>query len=90
MPHSRQIGITGRSVSPRLYVGLGLSGKFNHTVGFRGAGLVVAINSDPAAPIFDACDLGLVGDWREIVPLAQRALDARRMAGMAAVVIPDN
>jgi len=90
MPHSRQIGITGRSVSPRLYVGLGLSGKFNHTVGFRGAGLVVAINSDPAAPIFDACDLGLVGDWRKIVPLAQRALDARRMAGMAAVVIPDN
>jgi len=78
MPHSRQIGITGRSVSlgsirPRCR-------KFNHTVGFRGAALSWR-STVTGAPIFERVRPRLVGDWREIVPLAQRALDARRMAG---------
>ena len=68
MPRSRQVGITGRSISPSLYVSIGASGKFNHTVGFRNARTVLAINSDPDAPVFDAADIGIVGDWSEIVP----------------------
>jgi electron transfer flavoprotein alpha subunit len=74
LPHSRQVGITGRSIGPALYVAVGISGKFNHMVGVRAAGLVLAINSDPAAPVFKVADLGIVGDWREAVPLLAGAL----------------
>jgi electron transfer flavoprotein alpha subunit len=68
LPRSRQIGLTGISVRPRLYVAVGLSGKFNHMVGVRGARFVLAVNSDPDAPVFDHADVGVVGDWREVVP----------------------
>ena len=54
LPRARQIGITGRTIAPRLFVSIGASGKFNHTVGVRAAGTVLAINPDPDAPIFDA------------------------------------
>lgn len=74
MPRARQVGITGRSVSPRLYVALGLSGKFNHVVGFRSAGTVLAVNQDPEAPVFSHADLGIVGDWHQVVPLLAAAL----------------
>ena len=74
MPRSRQVGITGHSIRPDLYVALAVSGKFNHMVGVRAAGTVLAINSDPAAPVFDTCDVGIVGDWTEIVPLLTRAV----------------
>ena len=69
LPRSRQIGITGRTIAPRLYVSIGASGKFNHTVGVRAAGTVLAINPDPDAPIWDAADVGIVADWRAAVPL---------------------
>jgi electron transfer flavoprotein alpha subunit len=69
LPRSRQVGITGRSIAPRLFVSIGASGKFNHTIGVRAARTVLAINSDPNAPIFDAADAGIVGDWREVLPL---------------------
>jgi electron transfer flavoprotein alpha subunit len=69
LPRSRQVGITGRSIAPRLYVSIGASGKFNHTVGLRAARTVLAINNDAAAPIFDAADAGIVADWREALPL---------------------
>ncbi len=78
LPRSRQVGITGLSISPRLYVALGVAGKFNHTVGTRGAGTVLAVNDDPQAPIFDAADIGLVAPWREVVPLLARELGAGR------------
>jgi electron transfer flavoprotein alpha subunit len=74
MPRGRQIGITGHSVAPALYVAIGLSGKFNHMVGTRGAGVVVAINSDPEALVFGCSDIGIVADWREVVPLLVDAL----------------
>jgi electron transfer flavoprotein alpha subunit len=67
MPRARQVGITGHSVAPRLYLALGMSGKFNHVVGVRSAGTIVAINPDPDAPIFDSCDIGFVGDWAELL-----------------------
>ena len=77
-PRSRQVGITGRSIAPRLYVALGLSGKFNHMVGVRAAGTILAVNADPGAPVFEHCDVGIVGDWHEVVPLLQGALRNRR------------
>ena len=79
-PRSRQVGLTGRSIAPRLYVALGLSGKFNHMVGVRAAGTILAVNEDPEAPVFAHCDVGIVGDWHEVVPLLQDALrgQARR------------
>jgi len=69
MARGRQVGITGRSIAPRLYVAVGLSGKFNHMAGTRAAHQVLAINSDPAAPVFHHADVGIVADWREVVPL---------------------
>ena len=73
-PRSRQVGITGRSIAPRLYVALGLSGKFNHMVGVRSAGTILAINHDPDAPVFTHCDVGIVGDWHVVVPALASAL----------------
>jgi electron transfer flavoprotein alpha subunit len=78
LPRSRQIGITGRSIAPRLFVSIGASGKFNHTVGLRAAGTVLAINADASAPIFDAADAGIVGNWRAVVPLLVEQLRAAR------------
>ena len=78
MPRARQVGITGHSISPRLYIAIGLSGKFNHTAGVRAAGSIVAVNPDPEAPIFDWCDVGFVADWRdvfdELIPRLEAAL----------------
>ena len=77
MPRARQIGLTGHAIAPDLYVVVGVSGKFNHMVGVRGARTIVAINNDPSAPVFNHCDVGIVGDWHEIVPLLARALSQR-------------
>jgi electron transfer flavoprotein alpha subunit len=74
LPRARQVGITGRSIKPQLYVSIGASGKFNHVIGFRSAGTVLAVNPDPGALIFDVADIGIVGDWREAVPLLTTAL----------------
>ena len=74
MPRARQVGITGRSIGPRLYVAIGLSGKFNHMVGVRGAGQVLAINADPDALVFDSADVGITGDWHEVVPILSAEL----------------
>jgi electron transfer flavoprotein alpha subunit len=77
LPHGRQIGITGRSVSPRVYLAVGLSGNLNHLAGASRAGTVVAINTDPAAEIFAHCDVGLVADWQEVMPYLADGLRSR-------------
>jgi electron transfer flavoprotein alpha subunit len=81
MPRARQVGITGHSIAPRLFVSLGASGKFNHTVGVRAAGTIVAVNTDPTAPIFGFADIGVVADWKvvltELAPLIEAARKER-------------
>ncbi len=83
-PRARQVGITGRSIAPRLYVALGLSGKFNHMVGVRSAGTILAVNADREAPVFTHCDVGIVGDWHQVVPLLTDALRTADVAPDAA------
>jgi electron transfer flavoprotein alpha subunit len=68
LPPSRQIGITGRMIAPSLYIAVGIGGSPNHLAGVRRAGTIVAINNNPLAPVFESADIGIVGDWREVVP----------------------
>lgn len=79
-PHSRQVGQTGQKVRPRLYIACGISGQLAHRVGMEKSGVIVAINSDPTAPIFRICDAGVVGDLHEIVPELARLIREARPA----------
>jgi electron transfer flavoprotein alpha subunit len=79
-PHSAQIGQTGKTVSPKLYVALGISGAVRHKVGMQNAKVIVAISKDPHAPIFEFSDLAVVGDVHTIVPRLVELLRERKGA----------
>ena len=77
-PYSMQVGQTGKTVSPKLYVACGVSGAIQHKVGMANAGVIVAINKDANAPIFEFADLGVVGDALTVMPKLAEAVAAKR------------
>ncbi len=83
---SQMIGQSGRTIHPKLYIGIGISGQMHHMVGIKEAEVIIAINQDPQAPIFELCDVGLVVDFRELITPLTKAIQSYKSGAITEVV----